>query len=478
MSIQKHPAFILSLVLAPLIAFGPNALLCTYAVIVLAIGVWLLWRPGESPILIFIFAFQWIQAAIAPFYANLVGISIDDFASYYGRHSVAIALMLTGLLALAIGMRLGAGRQVGTLAVRAREMAAAKPLSYWLRLYIAAWIFSALCATLSGFAGGLRQVLLTLAGVKWAAFVLLTVATFSLSKRSRQPWMIVVALEFAFALAGYFSRFSAVFFFALFGMFLASVRLDRRLIVRAATISILLIVMGVVWTAIKPEYRAFLNQGTGQQVVLVSYAEAVGEMGRLVGELEARDLDEATHSLILRLSYFEYFGVVLIRVPWLIPHSEGEIWLRAFTSPFMPRLLFPEKPAVHDSVLTNFYTGLGVATHQHGASISMGYLAEAYIDFGYVGMIVTLGFFGAGMGWFYRWLVRRPGYHAVIGSALATSTLMAAANAGASILKLAPALALGFIACVAVLTLFVNSLGLPSWRPVSNVRQRRGAVGR
>ena len=51
------------LICLPVAFLGPNVMLGVYAALILAIGIALLWRPAEPPILMFIFLYQWTQAA-------------------------------------------------------------------------------------------------------------------------------------------------------------------------------------------------------------------------------------------------------------------------------------------------------------------------------------------------------------------------------------------------------------------------------
>ena len=90
--------------------FGVNNLLALFALAVLLFVSWLLWRPRESPVLLFVVVYQWLQASIKIFHANWIGVDISNFASYGGDIELAIELSLVGIVVLAIGMRLGAGR--------------------------------------------------------------------------------------------------------------------------------------------------------------------------------------------------------------------------------------------------------------------------------------------------------------------------------------------------------------------------------
>jgi hypothetical protein len=121
----------------------------------------------------------------------------------------------------------------------------------------------------------------------------------------------------------------------------------------------------------------------------------------------------------------------------------------------MPRLLFPDKRAINDSELTVHYTGLNLAGAEEGTSISMGFMAEAYIDFGPLGMFFPIFALGLVLGGLYRWLVRRPGPEAVFGSAIAIVALMKAQFLETSILKLLPSLVLAMIVSWLLMTFVV-----------------------
>jgi hypothetical protein len=450
---QTHlgPAWLTPLLLLPIAIVGPNTALALYACFVLGLGTTFLWRPGEPPILLLIFLYQWVQAAVGLFYGNLLGLPISALSDYAGRQEMAVFLMLTGLLVLALTIHFAAGASIRGLFPRAQTFVAARPLRFWLWLFIWAWIFSAVCGSLAGASGDLRQVLLTFANIKWAAFILLTLATFAIPNRSKTGWLAAFGFLFALSIGGFFSSFKEVFLYALIGMVASKVRFNVRVLLPVAILASVMIFFGVVWTAIKGEYRAFVNEGSGQQVVLVNYPAQVAEIVHLVSQLNEQDLPAAADGMVRRLTYFQFFAVVLDRVPNVLPYAGGQIWGDALLRPFMPRLLFPNKSAVNDSELTNQYTGLGVASYLQGTSISMGYMAEAYIDFGPIFMFLPIAGLGLFLGGFYRRLLIQPGAGAVLGMALAPFALMPALFAETSSLKMVPALVLSIIPCWVVL---------------------------
>ena len=113
----------------------------------------------------------------------------------------------------------------------------------------------------------------------------------------------------------------------------------------------------------------------------VDYRDRVTELARLVAQLDGRAMAKGAENLMQRMAYVDFFAVVLDTVPAMLPHENGALWWDAISRPFMPRLFFPDKTAIDDSTRTDYYTGLRMASRQ-GTSISIGYMAESYIDFG------------------------------------------------------------------------------------------------
>jgi hypothetical protein len=452
------------LLLLPIALMGPNRGLGLYACLVLGVGLGLLWRRGEPPILPFIFLYQWFQAALGVFYGNLVHLPVYALVRFPGRDDMAVFLLLTGLAVLALAARLTAGPAIRGLLPLARTFVAARPLKFWLLLFVAAWVFSTACTALAGRAGGFRQPLLALSEVKWAAFILLTLATFAVPGRSKVGWLAVFGFQFALSIGGFFSSFKEVFFYSLIGLAASNVRFTVRIVLPAAVLAGALLLLGVIWTAVKGEYRAYVNAGSGQQVVLVDYEDRLTELVRLVSQLDGQAMANAADQMARRIMYYEFFGVVLERVPSLLPHSNGAIWGEAALRAVTPRLLFPDKQAINDSELTNLYTGLGVASYRQGTSVSIGYMAEAYVDFGPVFMFILIAALGLFLGFAYRWLLTRPGRSGVLGMALAPFALMPANYLETSSLKLVPSLVLSAAACLVILYVLGPRLFRPAVR--------------
>jgi hypothetical protein len=49
-----------------------------------------LWRPGETPVLLFTFANAWLQASISKFHSNWLGVDVFSYSPFTGDMHTAI----------------------------------------------------------------------------------------------------------------------------------------------------------------------------------------------------------------------------------------------------------------------------------------------------------------------------------------------------------------------------------------------------
>ena len=149
---------------------GPNMTLALLSALVFAIGTILLWRPGEPPILAFAFLFAWLQASIAIFHSNWLGVDVTSFASFQGDMHASILLTLAGLLALAAGMRYGACSLRVQQIILAREAAQKLSLGTWFYVYCGASAIAVVALACAWAVPGLAQLLLAVVAMKWVLF--------------------------------------------------------------------------------------------------------------------------------------------------------------------------------------------------------------------------------------------------------------------------------------------------------------------
>ncbi|MBK8725017.1 MAG: hypothetical protein IPL96_02890 [Holophagaceae bacterium] len=431
---------------APLIVlslFSSNPMLTLASLAVLYVLINLLWRPGEPPILLYVMGYQWLQANILIFYADLQGLPLTavEESTYVVE---ATWLTMIGLLMVILGIRLGAGRSFGQRHQQTVADLAAK-LSV-RRLFIACLIaipFGNGLAMVAFGLGGLAQPILALANLHWVLVYLFAYTV--MAKRSGYSRLAVVfGIELISGFLGYFSDFKTVLILLLLAVLAApGVFRGLRLQMAAGLVAVTL-ALGIFWTGIKTDYRDFVSQGSSAQVALVPVSDRIEKLVELAGDLTPEKLLESTEKLMLRLTYVHYFGECMKTVPSHIPYENGKLWWEAVTNAVVPRVLNPSKANLDDTLRAMFYTGEWIIGADYGTSVSLGYMAESYIDFGPVLMFVPLFLWGLLIGAIYRASINATA-HPLIGYACATVPIyMSAGVLELSNAKMLGGLVLGF----------------------------------
>jgi len=403
-----------------------NPAITVASILLLPTMVMLVWRSGEPPALMYICMFQWLQASTAIFYADFYQTSL---VQAFGEVELERAtwLSLAGVFALAIGMRIALIWVPASREERHESEALTYNLGRLFLAYVVAFTISYIGGELAVRIPAVAQVLFAVASIKWTvAFMLLYAA--AAQGRGYVLASAALLIEFASGILGYFAGFKGMFFVLLIVALTPAMALrGKRLIVICATAAAL-VFSGVLWTAVKSDYRDFLSQGLQSQEILVPVEERVGKLGDLIAQFRWEQMGEATEALLLRLSYVQYFALTIVNVPSNVAYENGALWLGALDHVFKPRILFPNKAALDDSARASLYTGMEVAGTERGTSIGIGYMAESYVDFGPVFMFLPIFLLGAFYGFIYRQFVIRSRY-ALIGCGIATAILVFGGNA-------------------------------------------------
>ncbi|MGI8960840.1 MAG: hypothetical protein ACR2IV_13975 [Bryobacteraceae bacterium] len=389
-----------------LIAWGvtsANPFLTALAIGALPLIALLVWRAGEPPILFFICVMQWLQAVVLLLYANFFTVTLS-YIEVGPAVIRAIFLSICGVLALALGTRIGL---LGAHRSRAEDLKTETSridINKVFQWYLGSFVITLALDALSGVLSPLRQPLLACAGIKWVFVFVLAYAV--LLRRERYNLLIICMLmEIVLGTLGFFAAFKNVFFIVLIaGSGLYGVMRGRGLVL-AISLGMLLVFAGSVWTAVKGEYREFLNMGYDTQEVLVPVEERFPRLVSLVSSFDTAQLIEGFQTLVLRVSYVEFFTLTITNVPEPMPYEHGALWADAIKRAFLPRLFFPEKAVIDDSERTALYTGMPVSGTEQGTSISIGYFAESYIDFGPLFMFIPIILVGIVYGLIYRCFV-------------------------------------------------------------------------
>lgn len=387
-------------------------LLVGYAVFVLCVAAGITWRSNEAPVFPFILLLQWVQVTSGYFFWVFTG----ELPSVYppGDIDRSIMLALTGLLTLAAGFRvIGQFRQGATRPQQPEYVHNMTGLFWFVMvLYSANYVSMLNTKAFAGLDVILERILL----IRQIPLLLLWFEVLRQQRHKSYLW-ISLAWVFVPALGSYFSDFKTPLLLALIVSAAAWKpwettwwRFSIAGAGRTLTILAAVLFLTLTWQAgVKRDARAAYDSNTVGSNPLERIELFVTSAATAV-PVVFEDTQHVVEGLISRVWYVVFFSRVLEYVPAVEPHAGGELLGMAITNTVMPRFLFPDKPALpSDSYYTRRFAGINVA--EETTSISIGYMAEFYSDWGIRGMFVSVFVYGlliGGAAWIVAALVRSP----------------------------------------------------------------------
>jgi len=398
---------------------SPDPLLMLVSGLVLFLTFQLMWRVNEPKHLLVNLVLNWMVVAILLPYGTIFQKPLSVLSIYKSDTLVyatwlAIFSQVFYLLGIYLPLRKLVNTQMGKMQITLSRYDGQKLFT----AYIAYSFFAAiLTPLLLGVSGG--QMLMGLVYFKWVFLTFLIIHT-SVIPSNTKYILLFVGFEILLSFSGFWASFKDYILVSVGAFF----TLNRKISVNAffalfltAIVSFFLL---VIWSASKGKYRMFLTGGErSQNVVQTDQLNNISVLWDIVSEdFNAKNFSESFErgrdALVYRISYVEYFALVLKQVPTFLPHENGRLLQDALEHVLKPRILFPDKKVIYDSDLTSKYTGINFAGKDEGVSFSLGYVPEAYIDFGPLYMFIPIFFFGLLFGWMYKTLLLK-GYNIVWG---------------------------------------------------------------
>ena len=383
---------------------SPAPLAVAASALCLALIIWLLWSRNEVPILLLPALFQWSEVATPSLSTIWKQVPLNQLFQNNADFDYATLYALAAVGILAVGLRLGSGRsKYPGFAERLRVEA-----TTWRYRDVAVIAFSAmgigyLAASISGSAGSARELFNQVSNIKYVG--LFALSYWCLVRRSQMLVLAaVIAFEVVFGMTGFFAEFKNSILTFLIAALAARPRLRPVDIATVTAAGTLLLGIGIFWSEVKPSYRRFVNQGSGEQVVLEPMNQRLEFLANAAGTMDAAQFSDGFDKLVTRHGYVEYLALTMQSVPAVMPHEDGRLTLGLLEHVTIPRFLFPDKPVLpNDTEITARYTGLHLSINS-ATSISIGYLGELYVDFGLLGSLLAVAAIGGVTGLAYRML--------------------------------------------------------------------------
>ncbi len=376
--------FLFAIVLSMLIfANGFYLFACLVTLILLFFQVQQPYRPGVFTLILVQHILQIIASV---FQADYLGENINYRST---ENSTAIVLSLIGMVFLFAPILYFQNKLPKASLQDLKNSASSLSTEKCMYFYIGAFFISSSLGAVAFLFSNLTQIIFSLVKIKWLLFLLFGFLCI-IKNEKKGFFYLFVGIEFVLGFFSYFSEFKTVIYYLLVLMVTFMVAINFKYIMYSLLIGGVFLIFVLVWTSVKSEYRSFLNAGSGKQTVTVSRDDALNKLYDLSNQVDESNLEGATKGFLDRLQYTYHFAKTIERVPSVIPYQQGANWISVLEYTTTPRFFNPDKPTVDNSVKTSKYTGIPYARADKGVSFSLGYFAECYVDFGYLGMMMPL----------------------------------------------------------------------------------------
>ena len=365
--------------------------------------IWRLLAIGEGPpVLALALTYQWMQVTIGLFYWRLTGVELEAFYTTDWQRMMLIGLGWLTCLAVAMFYGVVLTRRRVTPPDQAPVKAFSDKIIWGA--YAASLVLTGIVQELAWNYPLFTQAILAIT-FSHLGLVLVLTRRFTRPTFQWQKLAGLMLIEVAVGFTGYFAGFREPLVMGAIAVFEVFNRRDIRHWAFAGVLALILGTSSLIWMSV----RGQLRQEIDEEVLSTSRVERFDRVRTLSsGMLDrgASDYGDATNMLVDRLWAIKYPAMAIDRVPFLVPHTDGQMMRDALVHIFTPRFLYPDKPElISDSELVRKYAGAQVAGAESNTSIAFGYAAESYVDYGLPWMFIPVIIYGFLVGvTFQMWL--------------------------------------------------------------------------
>lgn len=367
-----------------LFSASQNFWMWTICLLALPAIIFLAGGQRTAPVLVFWLSMSWLQIVTIVLIADIDGVALSELPtrSVNTMDSLhlptAVFYSLSALLVAAIGIR--CGDFLGSrIFIPSKNNVAERPfnLKNLLIGYAASAFIGALGSRIAIAAPQIAQLLIALTLIKFAFIYL--IAAIVIETRRGLWWLICIILfEIVSGTFSYFSQFKEVIYVFAIAVYASRRALSPRMWMFTAATVVGVLWMALVWTTIKGEFRREI-------ITTKDFSEQADYLADKYTSLNL-DLKTSAEALLSRIQYVSLFSrVIALGEQGFL--SETDYYRGAIIHILTPRFLFPDKPVLNDSQKTHDLIGLRIAKN---TSIGVGYIAEAYADFGFPGLLAPV----------------------------------------------------------------------------------------
>jgi hypothetical protein len=386
-----------------LILYSGHTVLMIFSLASLYLSYGLFWRKYEPKLIFFGVLMSWLSITVKIFYSDFTGIRYESLSDSINIVETTY-VSLIGFCVFCLGLWLA----IKNLKLTNEKMHELfnSPVNFrrMLIVYLVASLINTVLKSFVFYFPGFSQLFSGFLQMKLGFLFLIIFYAFKTRKNLLLVFIIIMA-EVILSLFSFFSSFKDIIITAIIIIAMFPNRLTARESVVAIVLGCGFLYSIFIWQSIKGDYRKFLNAGERSQTVVVSQEDALKKLQNLSENSGNAKNNDVLYETIDRISYIEFFAQTTENVPKKVPFENGRLWKENVLHVLQPRILFPDKAAIDDSKMVNKYATRKVAGAKQGASFSLGFMAESYIDFGPYGMFIPIFFVGWLLGFIYKMIM-------------------------------------------------------------------------
>ena len=369
-----------------------------------ALAMWLIGRPTMPAAVIYLVLWQWAQTFARILQTLADGESLGG--GLYGPNvERAYWYMLASVVTLALAFRLVLGRLPAPTPESRIAHTRWQPQDLVI-LYLGTSVLSIMARYAAGMSSALGQPMQALQYLKVLALFLMFTSVLMTGKGGKFV-AIVFLFEVLSGFTGLLSDFKAVFIQFAIAALAVRIRWTAMMGIMSVVWLAVLVVLALFWTGVKGEYRQLATGSDESQSIRASLGDRLGYLGGRALAADRIDWGESAYALLIRFAYVDIFASV-IGVQENSP-EQGTMrqWSDAISHVTQPRFLFPGKAVLSDTeVYVRLAKGDPTEQMREGTSISVGYMAENFVDLGFPGMLAGIFVIGAFAAYVARYFMR------------------------------------------------------------------------
>lgn len=370
-----------------------------------AVALRLIGRPTMPAAIYYLVLWQWAQT-----YARILQTLADGEALGSGLYGPNVEraywYMLASVVTLAIAFRLALGNlPAPTMEVRTAHTRW-QPQDLVL-VYLGTLVLSTMARYAGNLSGALAQPMQALQYLKVLALFLMFTSVL-MTGRGGKFALIVFLFEVLTGFTGIFSDFKGVFIQFALAALAVRVRWTAMMGIMSVVWLVVLVALALFWTGVKMEFRQMATGSDQSQTIHASLSDRLGYLGGRAISPSSIDWGESAYALLIRFAYVDIFGSVISVQENSPEPGTMRQWSDAISHVTQPRFLFPNKPVLSDTeVYVRLAKGDPTEEMRAGTSISVGYMAENFVDLGFPGMLAGILVIGLMVGYVARYFMTR-----------------------------------------------------------------------